>query len=215
MKRTNCHVFSYCLVAWCLLVAGCGRPDLTPLDRRGYYRLEILNETDDDAMVQIVMWASFLPPENGKYIEYGGVTVDRDTVRDDLKNSSGVFDLSAGEKKTFSMLSGWGSGTPNDSRQMRGFSEIGFYDKESGVPYKRYMYDLVLYCGGDADCRHTHDIYGDEPDRSVVYRRSDGVEERLFAQDPDRPFYLERDPVDRGLGRIVITFVPAAEADAG
>ena len=213
MKRTNCHVFSYCLVAWCLLVAGCGRPDLIPLERGGDYRLEILNETDDDATVQIIMWASFLPPDNGKYIEYGGVTVDRNTIRDDLKNSSGVFDLSAGEKKTFSMLIGSASGTPNDSRQMRGFSEIAFYDKEGDVPFKRYVYDLVLYCGGDAYCRHTHDIYGDEPDRSVLYRRSDGVEERLFVRDPDRPFYLERDRKDRGLGRIVITFVP--EADAG
>lgn len=213
MKRTNCQVFSYCLVAWCLLVAGCGRPDLS-FDRGGDYRLEVLNDADDDVRVQIVMWASFQPAEDRSELNRGSVAVDRTSVGEP-QHSSGIFDLSADEKMTFSLVIRPGAGTPNDSRQMRGFSEIAFYDKEGDVPFKRYAYDLVLYCGGDADCRHTHEIYGDEPDRSVLYRRSDGVEERLFVQDPDRPFYLERDPVDRGLGRIVITFVPAAEADAG
>ncbi len=160
------------------------------------------------------MWASFQPTEDRSELNRDSVAVDRTSVGEP-QHSSGIFDLSADEKRTFYLVIGPGAGTPNDSRQMRGFSEIAFYDKESDVPYERCAYDLVLYCGGDEDCLHTHDIYGDEPDRSVVYRRSDGVEERLFAQDPDRPFYLERDREDRGLGRIVITFVPAAAAEAG
>lgn len=206
-------VFGCCIAAGCLLLAACGNPDLS-IERSGDYRLEILNGADDDARVQIVVWASFQPTEDRSELNRGSVAVDRTSVGEP-QHSSGILDLSADEKRTFSLVMGLGVGTPNDSRQMRGFSEIAFYDKEGDVPFKRYVYDLVLYCGGDADCRHTHEIYGDEPDRSVLYRRSDGVEERLFVQDSDRPFYLERDPVDRGLGRIVITFVPVAEADAG
>ena len=127
-------------------------------------------------------------------------------------DSSGVIDLSAGEKTKFLLITGPGGGTRDDSRQMIDFSEIAFYDKESGVPYKRYVYQLIVYCGGDEDCR---ELLRGEPDPSVVYRRSDGVWERLFVPDQERPFYLERDREDRGLGRIVITFVPVADADAG
>ena len=204
---------SYWLFAGCFLLAGCPNPDptLIPSDRAGDYRLEVLNKADDGARTEIVMWANFRLNKNRRELKYGS---DRNSVGEP-RNSSGVFDLSAGAKRTFFMMIGPGSGTPNDSRQLRGFSEIAFFSKESDVPYKRYVYELVLYCGGDEDCHHTYEIYGDEPDRSVIYRRSDGQEERLFVQDPDRPFYLERDREDRGLGRIVITFVPAADAEAG
>ena len=47
-------------------------------------------------------------------------------------------------------------------------------------------------------------------DTKSFRRHPDGVEELLFVESPDRPFYLERDKEDLDLGRIVITFVPDA-----
>ncbi len=39
--------------------------------------------------------------------------------------------------------------------------------------------------------------------------------ERLFVRSAARPFYLERDKQDGDLGRMVVTFVPGADAVAG
>lgn len=129
------------------------------------------------------------------------------------RHASGIFDLSADEKKTFflDLKNDRGTATPDDNRQMRGFSEIQFYDETDDEPYKSYRYEMVLYCGLTVGCWV---IYGDFPDEEVAYVRTDGLRERLFVKDPDRPFYLERDREDWGLGRVVITFVPAAEREA-
>ena len=51
--------------------------------------------------------------------------------------------------------------------------------------------------------------------RVRIIDRPDGTTERLFVESPDRPFYLERDKEDPELGRLVITFVPGADAGSG
>lgn len=125
------------------------------------------------------------------------------------RHASGIFDLSADEKKTFFLdVKNDLRATPDDNRQMRGFSEIQFYDETGDEPYKSYRYEMVLYCGSGAFCLL---VYVDVADEEVAYVRADGLRERLFVKDPDRPFYLERDREDWGLGRVVITFVPPLE----
>ena len=52
-------------------------------------------------------------------------------------------------------------------------------------------------------------------ERALVYTRSDGMEERLFVESPERPFFFERDHEDGRLSRLVITFVPKGEEDRG
>lgn len=50
-----------------------------------------------------------------------------------------------------------------------------------------------------------------EEDAECVYIRTDGAVDRLFLESPDRPFYLERDRANSGLGRMVITYVPRGQ----
>ena len=123
---------------------------------------------------------------------------------------SGIFDLSAGKTRTFFMDASFAGSIPEreNNRLVSGFSAIMFYDKESDVPYARYVYQGTVGCGEGVNCGN---LDGDELDRALVYYRTNGQEERLFVKDPERPFYLERDREDRGLGRIVITFVPTAD----
>ena len=189
-------------MAVCLLLGACGLSNAYIIAQSeepiGRYRLEILNDADDGVRVQVDMWARFdWKADEGP--RYGDI--------------SGIFDLSAGEKRTFPMVAGFGGDGRENNRLVSGFSAIMFYDKESEVPYASYAYQGTYGCGEGVFC---WDLDGDELDRALIHFRStDGREERLFVEDPDRPFYLERDREDRGLGRIVITFVPAEDADAG
>ena len=50
-----------------------------------------------------------------------------------------------------------------------------------------------------------------EEDAECVYIRTDGAVDRLFLESPDRPFYLERDRANSGLGRMVISYVPRGQ----
>lgn len=189
-------------MAACLLSGACGLSKAYIIAQSeepiGQYRLELLNNADDNVRVQVAMWAQF-----------------RWNTEEGLRytDNSGIIDLSSGEKNTFSMVEGFGGSGRENNRLVSGFSAIRFYDKESVVPYASYAYQGTYGCGEGTDCA---DLDGDELDRALIHFRStDGQEERLFVRDPDRPFYLERDREDRGLGRIVITFVPAEDADAG
>ena len=194
-----CYLLGAC--GNCYLLGACGPRTSSPNhdeNPNGYYRLEVLNDADDSVRVQVDMWARFdwpaaEEPRNG--------------------DVSGIFDLSADEKRTFPMVVVFGGdGRGEDNRLVHGFSAIMFYGKESDVPYASYVYQ-GYGCGEGVYC---YDLDDDELDRALTYfRGTDGKKERLFVQDPDRPFYLERDREDRGLGRIVIMFVPAADAEAG
>ena len=89
---------------------------------------------------------------------------------------------------------------------MRHFTGLDFYDGESAAPYRSYRYTERWIERPCEDSRGS---------TCRIYRRSDGAEERLFVMSPERPFYLELDEEDLDLGRLVITFVPSAEATAG
>lgn len=197
MTRTTGTLAGCGAMAAGLLLATCAQYPvaLPPVRSVGYYRLEVLNNADESVRVQLIMWARFRAAD-GKEGSRG----------------SGIIDLSANEKKTFflDIKNDLSSPTPDDNRQMRGFSEIRFYDETGDEPYNTYRYEMVLYCGLTVSCWA---IYVDVSDETVTYVRTDGLRERLFVKAPDRPFYLERDREDLGLGRVVITFVPTAERE--
>ena len=97
--------------------------------------------------------------------------------------------------------------SPEDNYLVRSFRRIGFFQEDSDASYKSYDYPL-------AGCRDVPLGSDCSDDMWISYTRSDGPGERLFVRSPDRPFYLERDGEDLDLGRIVITFVPDADASS-
>ena len=162
-----------------------------PRDPVAAYSLEIVNDAADRVQVNIRMGSTFLDVP---------IAVSRD------QSMTGIISLASGEKRTYMMSSGIGEDdTQEDGYLVRRFREIHFFDTEESVRYRSYEYELI-------GCGNSCGPGGD--DTLFLHERSDGVEERLFMESPDRPFYLEWDKDDRDLGRIVITFVPSVEDGA-
>ena len=116
----------------------------------------------------------------------------------------GIVVLDPGEKRAFVIAAGLGQDTSEDNIGLTYFHELHFFDAASDTPYQSYVYLAHKYV---RDAHGGDDVW--------LYERSDGAMERLFVRSPERPFYLERDKEDGDLGRLVITFVPSADATAG
>lgn len=109
-----------------------------------------------------------------------------------------VIVLESGERRTYPMGI-CGAHLPDPNVLVRWFGRIHFYNEGSGDPFRSYYYPISRW---------------EDSDAQYVYQSSDGTWERLFVESPDRPFYLERDDDNAELARIVISFVPNAEAGA-
>ena len=154
------------------------------------WSLEVANEADDRVRVQISLW-------DGSVL-LGGTDREKD----------GTLVLEPGGRRTFRLGGGgFGQDTSADgSRLIWAFAGLDFFDDASAAPYRSYVYSYAIRCApSPCDGSHT----------TRVFVSPDGAEERLFAKSPERPFYLELDKEDLDLGRLVITFVPSAEANAG
>ena len=185
--------FVHLLIAVVAATAGClvtACQPAVPRDPVPKWVLEVVNEADDPVRVRIAVWdGASLPREADG--ENGGTLV-----------------LEPGERKTFRLGGGgFGRDTSADgSRLIWAFAGLDFFDDASAAPYRSYVYSYAIRCApSPCDGSHT----------TRVFVSPDGAEDRLFAKSPERPFYLELDKEDLDLGRLVITFVPSAEANAG
>lgn len=153
-------------------------------DPSSVYFLEIVNNAADRVRVTVEM---------GGHHFQDVLTDPRESL------TKGIIALESSERRTFEVGSGIGpEDSQEDSYLVRDFHGIHFLERGRSVPYRSYEYEpigCVGGCGGD--------------DTLFVHVRSDGVEERLFLESPNRPFYLERDERDPDVGRLVITFVPS------
>ena len=152
------------------------------------WALEVVNEADDRVKVQIPL-------------EGFGIPLPWD------QEDAGYLVLEPGGRRTFRLGGGLGRDTAADGyRLIWLFAGLDFYDDGSAAPYRSYVYSYAIRCTpSPCDGSHT----------TRVFVSPDGAEERLFVKSPERPFYLELDKEDLDLGRLVITFVPSAEATAG
>ena len=154
------------------------------------YSLEIVNDSADGVRMNVGM-------RGHKFLD---MLID---PREPFTN--GIVALEGGERRRVEMSTGIGAeDSQEDSYLVRDFREIHFFDPGKSVPYRSYEYERIGCVGG---CGSDHTLF--------LHVRSDGVEERLFLESPDRPFYLERDKEDGDLARIVITFVPSADEGSG
>ena len=176
-----------CLVTACPVEpSGVARPGFTSdnLHAPRYY-LQVANESDDRVIVRI--WLTDTAFELHETLE------------------SGLIVLNGGEKASFLLFANsyaCGSLPEEHNKLISSFNRVEFYDEDSAAPYRNYYYRMVR-CGARAST-------GDE----YMHQSSTGIWENLFVESPDRPFYLERDQRNSYLARIVITFVPSAEADS-
>ncbi len=170
-------------------VTGCRLAQPVVTYRARYY-LEVVNRSTDRVLVNISVGAH-------DFIQIPAGT----------RSWSGIFALASGERRTFKMSAVGSRDAPDDNRRVRSFSSIRFYDAESDVPYRRYGYGFAE-CDDGPDC-------SDAGDDTLYYtERRHGTKDFLFVESPDRPFYLERDKEDPDLARLVITFVPSADASS-
>ena len=159
-----------------------------PRDPSVWWSFEVANEADDRVRVQIAL-------------EGFGIPLPWD------QEEAGSLVLEVGERRSFRLTGGIGEDSSKDGGALLlHFNGLDFFGEESDVAYRSYRYTERWL-----DRRSEHPGFGTQ----WIYRRSDGTEERLFAKSPERPFYLERDTEDMDVGRVVITFVPSAEATAG
>ncbi len=163
------------------------------VDHVARYHLEVANDAAESARVRV-----FLSDDSFK-----DITTD---VRIPFGSGSGIMALRSGETRAFEMAAFDLRDSAEDNDLVRAPFRIEFFEENSDAPYKSYDYPL-------AGCRDVAPGSGCSDDAWVHQRHPDGTEERLFVKSPDRPFYLERDSKDSELARIVITFVP--DADAG
>lgn len=92
-----------------------------------------------------------------------------------------------------------------------------FYEEGADVPYAAYTYydGECAYARANAIVGDTTLCLYDIETGPWRYDLPEGALERLFAESPYRPFYLEQDRQDDDLGRMVITFEPSAESVSG
>ena len=161
------------------------------------YFIEVDNQADDGVAIEIHMGSGhdFMDIPTGQQRSHSWIKLA----------------LASGERRTLEMQAGPGaSDSRADSGAVMAFREMHFYEERETVPYRSYVYDGLIHCRGvDQACWELDD------GTLIYHERSDGVEEQLFVESPDRPFYLERDKEDGDLARIVITFVPSADEGSG
>lgn len=176
------------------LLAGCSvtacRLAQPHIDYAATYFLEVANDATEDVRTNFSMggqdFMDILPFEQRS------------------RSWSGIFSLESGERRTFEMSLFGPPDSLEDNFFVGGLSDINFYEVDSDTPYRSYEYRSTG-CGYPT-CWDSND------DTLIYHRRGDGTKDYLFVESPDRPFYLERDKENLDLGRLVITFVPGAQA---
>ena len=197
MRSRGANPFSGVLVVAAAVLAGyfvtACRPAQPTVDYSARYSLEVVNGASERVRVEISMNIGRFRFPSAFWQWF---------------RTSGIVVLESSEKRTFEMEAGLGTaGMSENSKYVRYFRWIAFYDANSDTPYRSYSYPQFR-CD-NVDHRTCWDSGND---KLFLYESSDGTLERLFVESPDRPFYLERDKQDPDLGRLVITFVPSADA---
>ena len=127
-----------------------------------------------------------------------------DRVRVRIGDATGILDLDTREGRTVEVAApGWAGPPVSEYVRYLPLPGIDFFDASAATPHRRYSYYNF----------HCIDAAGESrDDTQCAYARTDGAVDRLFVEAPDRPFYLERDTANPGLGRVVITYVPRGES---
>lgn len=169
------------------IIVACAQPIV---EHGARYRIEFVNQAADTARVLIHVDGDIFREigTGSQWSSYG----------------SGIVALESNERRVFDVSAFGTMDSPEDSDLVRSFSRIDFFGETSDTPYRSYYYPL-------RGCRDVPPG-SDCSDDSWVHRHPDGTEERLFVESPERPFYIERDTEDPELGRVVITFIPEANA---
>ena len=134
-----------------------------------------------------------------------------------IDDYSGILDLRNNETHVFRVERfGWRD-SAEDNYLIGRIVSLLFYEEDADIPYAAYT-----YYDGECAYARANSIVGDTTlclydieTGSWRYDLPEGALERLFAESPYRPFYLEQDRHDNDLGRMVITFEPSAETVSG
>lgn len=210
-----------------VLIAGCLPPDPPPKEKSVTYTVSVENQSTQDFLLQITMGSTY-------NTSYGGTTrLSIEPSHMTIEVAAGASKEFTVHKTYYPYEVQHSSVKPNIF--MRDFSSIYFYHASNETFINDYIYP---YSAPDDPDRATSRLTSEEPttryspsppilaymeeylDESFnyglswegVYDPSHNFSEKLFVEpsaESTRPFYLQRDPDNEKLGRIIITKAPA------